>query len=124
MSVKSAWSTIISSILEAGSFTQHGSTPKIVILNVDSIRKSNISFIKLIDEPEDIILDFTGAEIYSTKAGTVRIEAINETDRDNIYHDIKTIMKASAYGFTIDDALPEAPQKKKFTHNIRIEILD
>lgn len=119
----SAWSTIIETILKAGTWTNYTLTPIISIISEDSIRKRT-TYIGLLDELEDPIYDFTGSEIYATKSGTIQINAVNKTDRNKIYMDIKNILKASSYGFNIEDALPEAPQKNRFGHNIKVDIID
>lgn len=110
-------------ILTAGTWTNFTKTPFLSILYTDSIRK-RLTYILLVDETEEIVLDYTGTEIYSNKAGSIQINAVNETDRKNIYEDIKTILKASNYGFIIDDGLAEGTQKNKFIQNMRVEITD
>ena len=119
----SAWSTIIETVLKAGTWTNFASTPIISIISEDSVRRRT-TYIGLLDEMEDPIYDFTGSEIYAIKSGTIQINAVNKTDRNKIYMDIKNILKASSYGFNIEDALPEVPQKNRFGHNIKIDIID
>lgn len=123
MSVKTAWSRIVKTVLEAGTWTNYASTPIISIIHTDSSRRRT-SYIGLVDESGSPTLDFTGSEIYSTKTGTVIINAVNENDRDKLYTDIKSILKASSYGFNIEDDLPEEPQKNRFLQGIKVEIID
>jgi len=119
----SAWSTIINTILAAGTWTNYGSKPVIIILYSGSIRVTG-AYIILEDDDQENTLDHKGKKLMARKTGTLSIFAGLESVRDNIEKDIHAILLASNYSFKIERELPSIPQENVFKYEMNIEVLD
>jgi hypothetical protein len=120
----SAWSSIISDILAAGTFTNYGSTPTLIILSSGSIRVRG-TYITLEDEDEDLISDHTGKVLMKNKTGYLTIYAKNIDSRDDLEADVRSILQAqSSYSYEILGETPSVPQKNVYKYEMNIKILD
>lgn len=119
----SAWSTIINTILAAGTWTNYGSQPTTIILYSGSIRATGV-YIILEDTDQENILDHKGKKLMSHKTGILSIFAGLESIRDNIEKDVHAILLESNYSYTIIGETPSIPQTNIFKYEMNIEVLD
>lgn len=94
---------LVKSELESGTWSNHGSAPSIFIIARESKRKYQNEGINLTNEPFDQEFTFVGTPIITDKEVFMEIYARNETDRDNIFEDVKSIFEASSYDLTYRD---------------------
>lgn len=86
----------VKTILEAGTWSNYGSCPEILIKRVDSIRGALNNRLALIDIDETPIYAYNNVRIYDEKKTCeLSLEGITTTDRDNMILDIQTILEAS-----------------------------
>ncbi len=97
--------------LEAGTWTNYGSTPNIYIEDKDEHSGGN-TYIKLSEGRRDPIQAFSGSVIYYERSLVLEIVAPNAIDRDNIYLDIIAIGNVTNRGYVFDrsDDLHENPE--------------
>jgi len=90
-------------------FTNFGSTPKIVIPKRTTKRQKGLDegFV-LRDSTDEIVLASNGTQIYANRNGTIEIYALNQTDIDNLYLDL--IANFVGYPVTYDDV--DHPDKR------------
>ena len=119
----SAWSTIIYNKLVAGTWSNYGECPTIIILYKGSIRVRG-TYILLEDDDEEPTSDHKGKILMSLKSGILSIYSGNETNRDNIRKDVEAILLASNLSFEIIGANPSIPQKNVYLYEMNINVLD
>jgi hypothetical protein len=91
----------IQPILEAGSWTNYGSTPKIIGKNIKSARGNKNARIEVKNEEGGHIeTSFDGSVIYRTLRGSVIPVSTKGSDRDKMKVDIMAIMKVAGYPYT------------------------
>lgn len=96
--------------LEAGTWTNYKSAPNIYIQDEDVSQGGNV-YIGLYDGRRDPIQAYNGTIIYTNMSCTIEIVTTNTTDRDNIYNDVDTILKATNRSYILNrvDDEPNTP---------------
>ncbi len=98
---------LVSAILMT--FTNFGSTPKIVIPSRSTKRQKGLDEgIVLRDLSDNVVLASNGSQIYADRNGTMEIYARNKIDSDNIYLDV--VANFVGYPVTYNDV--DHPDKR------------
>lgn len=92
---------IIVPVLEAGTYTNYGSNPKIVGKNIKSARGNKNARIEVKNEEGgSIITSFNGSIIHQTLRGSVIPFSTKGSDRNKMKLDVMNIMRLAGYPFT------------------------
>ena len=92
---------IVQPILEAGSWTNLGHTPKIIGKNIKSARGNKNERTEVRNEEGGSIeTAFDGSVIYRTLRGSVIPVSTKGSDRDKMKADVMAIMKSAGYPYT------------------------
>jgi len=92
---------IIVPILEAGTWTNYGSTPKIISMNLKSSRGNKNARIEVKNEEGGSIdIAFDGSIIYQSLRGSIIMVSTDGSDRNKMKKDVMAIMKTSGIPFT------------------------
>lgn len=97
-------------VLDAGTWTNFGSTPKI-FTEAQEIGALE-DYIYVGEDTEDIHRSSDDTRIYANETCSLKLFSPNTTNRDNIIADIEAIFKASSEGIKLKSGNPSAVRDK------------
>ena len=112
--------TTIKEDLEAGTWTNYGSTPK--IHTQEQKKSSKNTWIEVLDTTGEIIQAMNNAIIFFDDRCEININAQNRTDLNKLYADFLNIT-TSARNYKLEDTR-DLPLRSKYNKNITISLKD
>lgn len=111
----------VKSDLEAGTWTNYGSTPPIIITDQHPKKPKN-KYIELFNSTREPIQTVSGSLLYTKRSCQIRIVMNTTTNRDNVYDDIFNILTATCRGYTITRGKDIPDNKKRLTTTIIVSM--
>jgi len=94
--------TLVESVLSSGTWTNYGSTPGIYARkDIERRRGKKDTRITVTNDSDRPSLAFDGTVVVTQTSGVVKIWTRNASDQANLELDLKAILKASDYPFSI-----------------------
>jgi len=120
---------IVKDVLVAGTWTNFtrglttNSNPPIFILYEDKVKLGE-TYITLENDPGMPIMLANATLMFVDRPCKIQIFARNETDRENIFEDIKALMKASNYSHTYTRNQERSPNQQRSNLEVTIKLLN
>ena len=115
---------LVAPLLAAGTWTNYGSTPKIVSKNKANLRGNKNARIEVRNEEGGYYdLTFDSSEICQHLRGTISIFSTLGSDRNKMKKDVMAIMKSSGYPFTAPNQSNNPKIRNKEATSLTFEII-